>query len=115
MKECTKCKNSFPEETYYIGRNNTRRAECRDCHSSRIMKCLYGIELSEYKEMLTSQNGGCAICNAPEPEKRRLNIDHDHITGEVRGLLCWRCNVTLGKVDDNPELLHKMANYLEDF
>lgn len=114
MKECTGCKNSFPEETYYFGRRGIRRAECRDCCKSRDMKALYGITLQDYNTMFDEQDGVCAICFAP-PNRNRFNIDHDHSTGEVRGLLCWRCNVTLGKVADDPELLRQMANYLENF
>jgi hypothetical protein len=41
--------------------------------------------------MLAAQGGGCAICGAP-PKTRRLHVDHDHKTGAVRGLLCYRCN-----------------------
>lgn len=44
--------------------------------------------------MLAEQAGGCAICGA-EPKTRRLHVDHDHKTGAVRGLLCYRCNRAL--------------------
>ena len=44
--------------------------------------------------MLAEQGGGCAICGAP-PKTRRLHVDHDHKTGEIRGLLCYRCNKAL--------------------
>lgn len=48
-----------------------------------------------YPQMLDAQDGGCAICGRPPSEKRRLDIDHDHKTMEIRGLLCVRCNRAL--------------------
>jgi hypothetical protein len=48
----------------------------------------------EYTALLESQGGGCAICGNP-PKTRRLSVDHDHKTGAVRGLLCFRCNRAL--------------------
>lgn len=53
-----------------------------------------GVTDAEYTALLTVQGGGCAICNA-KPKTRRLHVDHDHATGEVRGLLCHRCNRAL--------------------
>lgn len=48
----------------------------------------------QYEAMLAAQGGGCAICGAG-PKTRRLHIDHDHMSGKVRGLLCHRCNRAL--------------------
>lgn len=50
-----------------------------------------GVTDTEYAAMLEAQDGGCAICGAP-PKTRRLSVDHNHRTGKVRGLLCFRCN-----------------------
>lgn len=74
---------------------------------------LYGLSYEDYQELLKTQGGVCAICR--EPEKipgRALAVDHDHRDNRIRGLLCNRCNNTLGRVDDSPELLEKMAAYL---
>lgn len=62
------------------------------------------------------RSGVCKICGEPEKTKkqgtlRRLSIDHDHRTGKVRGLLCYYCNLGLGKFKDNPELLMKAYLY----
>ena len=54
----------------------------------------------------------CELCGEPNRSGRRLQFDHDHETGEFRGWLCWRCNATLGKVNDDIELLEKMIIYL---
>lgn len=64
-----------------------------------------------YDAVLASQDGGCAICGA-KPKTRRLNIDHCHATGQVRGLLCPRCNRGLGWFGDRIDRLHAAAVYL---
>lgn len=63
----------------------------------------YGLTIEKYKELLDSQAGGCAICGAPPTTERTLDVDHDHTTGAVRGLLCNRHNVVLGLVKDSTE------------
>lgn len=50
-----------------------------------------GITIDEYDARLAKQGGGCAVCGRP-PKTRRLHVDHDHATGAIRGLLCYRCN-----------------------
>ncbi len=71
----------------------------------------YGISIADYETMLKAQKGGCWICGRP-PKKRRLNIDHDHKTGIVRGLLCFSCNWGLSWFKDNAERLEKAAAYI---
>jgi hypothetical protein len=69
--------------------------------------------LGGYEAQLAAQGGGCAICGyRPKPGGRRLNIDHDHKTGAVRGLLCARCNRGLGWFRDDPDRLEIAATYL---
>lgn len=74
-----------------------RRAEInRRC----VLRKLYGITPERYQLMLAEQEGRCAICRI-EPGRRRLAVDHDHGTGQVRGLLCFGCNAMLERVDAN--------------
>ena len=56
----------------------------------------YGITVERYEALLAEQNGLCAICNSPAKNGRRLSVDHDHETNEVRGLLCVSCNTGVG-------------------
>jgi hypothetical protein len=85
------------------------------------IKAKYGISKEDYLNLVERQDNKCAICGNAETasnhwkenQTRRLAIDHCHKTGLIRGLLCYRCNTTLGKVEDNPELLRNMAAYLE--
>ena len=79
----------------------------------------YGITLLQYNYMLDAQNNKCAICNKEETALlkgvvRRLAIDHCHITGKVRGLLCDKCNHLLGLVNDSCSLLENAINYLKE-
>lgn len=90
------------------------KAGLRDRHLRRK----YGLSSAEYEQMLVAQSGLCAICREPETYVGRhgtpkLAVDHDHQTGVVRGLLCWNCNVTIGKMGDDPKLLRAAADYLE--
>lgn len=74
----------------------------------------YGINLEQYNKMFLEQNGCCAICSRHQSEfPRRLHVDHDHDTGEVRDLLCHHCNTALGAFDENTELMLKAIDYLK--
>lgn len=74
----------------------------------------YGMEPGDLLWMAGQFDDRCWICQFPESvENRRLAVDHDHVTGQVRGLLCTRCNQVLGRMHDNPALLRKAAEYLE--
>lgn len=77
------------------------------------LKAKYGITLEQYDQMFNKQGGVCAICGRP-PKIRRLAVDHDHKTGIVRGLLCFRCNYGLGFWKDDKQLLGAALTYLGD-
>jgi len=79
----------------------------------RNLRQLYGVAPEEYESMLSAQSGGCAVCGETNKNRRRLYVDHDHETGKVRGLLCHRCNRVLGSVNDSPELLRRLIDYLK--
>jgi hypothetical protein len=71
-------------------------------------KGLYGLTPVEHADLVARQKGLCAICNEPKD----LCIDHDHKTGQVRGLLCTNCNLGIGNLKDDPEILRKAIAYL---
>ena len=73
----------------------------------------YNITLQEYDDILASQGGHCACCDAVcNPYGTRLCVDHDHTTNEVRGILCTSCNTVLGYVNDDVETLLRLTAYL---
>jgi Recombination endonuclease VII len=72
----------------------------------------YGLNHEEFQALIAKQNGLCAIC---EKEIDVPNVDHDHISGQVRGILCRKCNHGLGCFQDDPRLLVEAVDYLADF
>ena len=77
------------------------------------IKYRYGLTVEEYDQKLFDQNGLCAICQNPPDGKRRLDVDHNHVTSKVRSLLCMKCNVLLGMFDDNVEVAQRVVEYLK--
>ena len=73
---------------------------------------LYGINKSQFDALNDQQGGLCAICGLPEIIRTRLACDHDHLNGQVRGLLCHQCNVGLGSFKDDPTRLNSAIDYL---
>jgi len=74
----------------------------------------YGITMEQYNQMLINQKECCAICNKHQNQlKKKLDIDHNHETGKIRGLLCNPCNQAIGLLKDNSELLQSAINYLK--
>lgn len=73
------------------------------------LKNLYGITLEQWDRMLIRQGGLCAICEKPTPD---LHVDHCHDSGNVRALLCHKCNRGLGLFEDDADLLRAAARYL---
>ena len=74
----------------------------------------YGMTLQDYDARLQAQQHACAICGVSHLDVvKRLNVDHDHTTGRIRGLLCHKCNRALGLVRDRVSVLQKMIAYLE--
>ena len=62
--------------------------------------------------MLEQQDGKCAICKSEDSKGKRFSVDHNHKTGEVRGLLCNPCNVAIGLLKDSPEVIDSAKEYL---
>lgn len=92
-----------------------------------LLRCRYGISFEQYQNILQQQNNVCAICEQPESRIARsgkvirLSVDHDHSCCKgtkscgkcVRGLLCWRCNTSIGKFNDDINLIEKTITYLK--
>jgi hypothetical protein len=72
----------------------------------------YGISLAEYDALLARQGGVCAICRRRQSPRAKLCVDHCHLTGRMRGLLCRRCNLALGHLGDDQRTLIAALAYL---
>lgn len=89
------------------------QSRCKACASERgksdHLRWTYGLTQEDVIAMTTRQDGVGAICLTAPP----IHVDHDHATGKVRGLLCFRCNAALGQLDDDPATLRRAARYLD--
>lgn len=83
------------------------RKYSRDFH----LRKNYGISEEQYCQMVVNQGGLCLLCQ--KKRKRRLDVDHDHNTSEVRGLLCQNCNRLLGWANDDTDVLERAIQYLK--
>lgn len=83
----------------------------KEVHAAKQRIKNFGVTQEEYDRMLEAQNGVCAVCGGSNKGKG-LCVDHDHITGKVRGLLCHKCNLALGMAEDNLETLKNLVTYL---
>ncbi len=82
-------------------------------HNAHLLR-MFGITHSKYEEIFDSQDRRCAICNKPESKKdnKRFAIDHNRRTGKIRGILCNRCNLAIGLLNDHVFTLFKAGLYL---
>ena len=98
-----------PEFVHRMRENGRRRFQAnKRQYRGYALKSIYGISLTKYDEMVCAQEGRCLICK----RTAQLHIDHNHMNGKVRGLLCAACNHGLGMFGDDPRLLMDAANYL---
>ncbi len=101
-----------PEHYRMLNKNNQNKPIRLDY----MLRRRYGISLAQFEEMLEKQGGVCKICRNPPSMKgreKRLHVDHCHRTNRVRGLLCHRCNVFLGFLEQY-DLTTKAKAYLEN-
>jgi hypothetical protein len=125
QKWCPDCGAIKSLEDFCRNKNtsNGRATYCKACHNARArevrerlygggreyhLRRRYGIGQADVDRMLAEQGGVCACCDKPDPE----HVDHDHATGEVRGMLCFNCNQALGNVRDNMHTLGRLRDYL---
>lgn len=125
---CKECNNASYQEWYrsdllkardvskkWRQNNPEKRQEIWQAYKNRDkdlkLRKAYGIDLIQYTDMLDKQNGVCAICE-DLPGKRLLSVDHDHVTGAVRALLCGKCNTALGLLKEDPKIIKSMLDYI---
>lgn len=126
QKRCGRCQTTKPPEEF--NKNSAKKdglqERCRDCQKLHYesndgpiknrafqLKRKYDLTLESYDKMLLAQEGKCLICKNDE---EKLVVDHDHMTGAVRGLLCSGCNRGLGFFKDKAENLQRAAEYVYD-
>jgi hypothetical protein len=132
-KKCRTCKQVKLKSEFYVRTGTYLSPYCKPCDIKKRMDYeernkdkvrlnqrnghllrRYGITLEQYEELHSKQNGQCAICNRKEEEfHKKLSVDHNHKTGEIRGLLCNHCNHWLVGKHTDGDLMRKIANYLD--
>jgi len=134
----SQCKNCCSERSRIWKQNNRERANARERarYSANIdaerarnrekiksdaaklsrrdynLRRKYGINLAQYNVMTQA---GCQICGTVEPGTHNFHVDHDHISGCVRGILCGQCNKGIGHFKDNILLLQHAIQYLKQY
>jgi hypothetical protein len=109
------------KEIHRQGTKNWYRDNPDKAKSQRLKQ--YGLDLDGYNALRKKQKYCCAVCKKHEEDVSQgraktpataLHVDHDHVTGKVRGLLCTNCNTILGKCYDDVKILEQAVNYLKD-
>lgn len=112
-------------KVWYEANKERERAESRKWHKDNPerskynsrnckLKKKFGLSFEDYQEMHLMQEGLCAICKRPSQTEALLAVDHDHITGKVRALLCASCNMGIGQFDENVERMEAAIAYIKE-
>lgn len=132
MKRCTKCGEEKPKSEFYKQKTHKDglRSQCKKCvnkHGKQYrkkdgfienrrkytLKNNHKLTPEQYNELFEKQRGLCSICGGtPTRGKKWLDVDHNHKTGKIRGLLCGDCNRMLGLAKDSDQILILGALYL---
>lgn len=95
------------QHAYYHGLPAERK---RKMGWANHLKGKYGLTVAQYESMMIEQDGKCALCGASGKD---LEVDHDHHTGEIRGMLCSKCNMGIGLLGDTEEGVASALRYLK--
>lgn len=110
-KETKRKYNQQRESRLKRGQTPERQEDQRN----RMLKRRYGITSAQYDEMLKAQNNACFICKGINKDGRRLSVDHNHTTNQIRTLLCGNCNLIVGNCKEDPTILLQVIEYLKLF
>lgn len=109
---CKRCKSLYEKERYKKNRTAILNKQ-KKWFRKKDLKKKYGMTEEDYIKKFKKQKGRCAICGLVVAGN--LNIDHDHSSGLVRGLLCTRCNLGLGMFKDDINILKKSIKYIKNW
>lgn len=108
LNKCKSCNNEY-QKKYYHENYSGNKEHIREGH----LRVRFGITAEDYNKLLELQSGGCAICKQSCLTGRRLAVDHNHETNEIRGLLCNSCNAGIGHFKEDENLLLNAIEYLK--
>ena len=134
LRRCSGCQRDLPPDAFNRDKKNRDglNSYCRECHGATKKAAYaarpqayamriamnhrtrtYGITAERFAAMVEAQSNACAICGTDMGKGRNRHVDHCHMTGNIRALLCHHCNIALGGARDDPALLRAMADYIE--
>lgn len=116
LKTCTSCRRELSLERFTKDRQNSDGlcARCIECRAHERRLAQYDLTPQEYARMLFIQNYACAICHRTLNElDHGLVVDHDHVTGKVRSLLCGNCNTAIGLLGDDVVRMERAKEYVK--
>lgn len=111
-KYCATCLPIYRQQ-YEKARRVQNLARDPDFDRRRDLWKHYRMRLEDWDALMAAQGGACAICGGKEPGGKGWQVDHDHDSGAIRGIVCHHCNLTLGHMRDRPDLCEAAAAYLE--
>jgi hypothetical protein len=106
-------KNREHQKQQHVEYRRKNRSRCKEWAATGYLRRRYGLTPVQVEQLLVRCEHKCTGCLTPFSLTRRACIDHDHLTGFVRGLLCDHCNQALGLVKDDPIVLTQLASYLD--
>lgn len=138
MKTCLKCGATKDDSEFYRYKNGTLWNSCKDCQRIRAneytknnkdkiniyqkryisrradknLRRLYGVTLGRKMEMYEAQGGKCAICGKELESVIKAHLDHCHSTGKIRELLCYQCNLGIGYLKEDCNILISACEYI---
>jgi hypothetical protein len=121
---CRRCHEEKPNTSEFFRRDKSNGVGriCKVCQARRSkesnpngnreahLRHAYGMTLEEYHSRIAQQGGVCPICLKREP----ITVDHDHVDGHVRAIVCYGCNTALGQLFDDPIVVDRAAQYIRD-
>ncbi len=103
MPRCSRCKEEKGADQFTVSRAATSGLQnyCIVCRRELNWEAagIVGFAYEQYYRLVTEQDGLCAICDEPPGDGRELDVDHDHVSGAVRALLCMTCNTSVGLLE----------------
>lgn len=122
-KECKRCERVLPLE--FFTKDKHRKygysSRCRECsrphrnyetNRRHMLKRNYGITPEQYASLRERQGGLCAVCRDPLPGGSKEHVDHDHATGQIRGITCHNCNQAIGHLKEDVRRAFLVVQYL---
>lgn len=114
-KRCGQCREVKPLSEFHRAKSQSggHAPYCKRCRKVKArathLKRMYGMDVQDFDRMVAEQGGVCACCRERGPQ----HVDHDHLTGEIRGVVCFRCNSGIGQFSDRADLMRNAIIYLE--